>query len=115
MIGSGKNFFNSKFKTQKQKSFHGSERFSKGNQKDILEKTTPGPSDYNVSLVMEPDGICFLSTMKSHGRRAILNEKRQLRLDGNKETPGPGVYKKPSDFGHYDRPNKAIRPQTARA
>lgn len=52
--------------------------------------------------------------MKSHGRRPILNEKRQLRLDGNKYTPGPGEYQKPSDFGHYDKMDSRIRPKTAR-
>lgn len=29
MMGSGKNFYNSKFKTQKQKSFNGGDRFSR--------------------------------------------------------------------------------------
>lgn len=52
--------------------------------------------------------------MKSNGRRPILNEKRQLRLDGNRYTPGPGEYQKPSDFGHYDKPAPLERPKTAR-
>lgn len=30
MLGSGRDFYNSKFKTQKQKSFNGSDRFHKG-------------------------------------------------------------------------------------
>ena len=30
MMGSGKNFYNSRFKTQNQKSFNGGDRFSKG-------------------------------------------------------------------------------------
>lgn len=30
MLGSGRDFYNSKFKTQKQKSFNGSDRFGKG-------------------------------------------------------------------------------------
>lgn len=30
MLGTGKDFYNSKFKTQKQKSFNGGDRFSKG-------------------------------------------------------------------------------------
>jgi hypothetical protein len=40
-----------------------------------LEKQTPGPLDYTIRTI-EPDGIYLLSTMKSSGRRAILNQKR---------------------------------------
>jgi len=66
-----------------------------------LEKNTPGPSDYSIQNTIEPDGIYLLSNMKSSGRRSILNQKRELVLAGNKDTPGPGEYQKPSDFGHY--------------
>lgn len=55
-----------------------------------LAKRTPGPADYSIDNTIEADGSCVLSTMKSNGRRQILNERRQLRLDGNKYTPGPG-------------------------
>ena len=53
--------------------------------------------------------------MKGSGRRQILQQKRELQLVGNKETPGPGSYKKPSDFGHYDAPAPLQRPKTARS
>ena len=52
--------------------------------------------------------------MKGSGRRQILNERRQLQMAGNKYTPGPGEYTKPSDFGHYDIPAALERPKTAR-
>jgi hypothetical protein len=54
------------------------------------EKKTPGPADYSFQNTIEPDGIYLLSNMKSSGRRQILNQKRELALAGNRETPGPG-------------------------
>ena len=38
MMGSGKNFYNSKFKTQKQKSFNGGDRFNRGKKIPIQAK-----------------------------------------------------------------------------
>ena len=76
----------------------------------IIGKMTPGPSDY-ANKTIEPDGIYFLSTMKGSGRRAILGGRRDLKMEGNRETPGPGTYRAPSDFGHYE---DSIRPSTAR-
>ncbi len=75
-------------------SFIGKERFHN-------EKRTPGPGDYIIDHSIEPDGKCLLSTMRGSGRRAIMNEKRELKMAGNKYTPGPGSYRQPSDFGHY--------------
>jgi hypothetical protein len=49
--------------------------------------------------------------MRGSGKRAILNEKRELKWAGNKETPGPGSYRQPSDFGYYE---ERTRPRTAR-
>ena len=79
-----------------------------------LGKRTPGPADYTLENTIEPDGACVLSTMKGSGRRQILNERRQLYMAGNKYTPGPGEYTKPSDFGHYEKPAPLERPKTAR-
>lgn len=66
------------------------------------EQTTPGPQDY-VNKTIEPDGIYLLSNMKSSGRRSFLAGKRNIKLDGNRETPGPGYYRLPSEFGHYEQ------------
>ena len=53
--------------------------------------------------------------MKGSGRRQILNQKRELQLTAvHIDTPGPGTYQKPSDFGHYDRPAPLGRPKTTR-
>ena len=90
MMGSGRDFYNSKFKTQKQKSFNGGDRFNRGTFLSYKGKRTPGPGDYSIESTIEPDGNCVLSTMKGNGRRQILNEKRQLYWAGNKYTPGPG-------------------------
>ena len=89
---------------------HG-KRFQKGNIDSDLEKNAPGPQDY-TNKTIEPDGGYFLSNMKSSGRRTFLNGRRNLKLTGNKETPGPGSYRVPSDFGHYET---IERPATARA
>lgn len=75
--------------------------FLKVKKSIMIDKITPGPSDY-LNKTIEPDGIYLLSNMKSSGRRAILGGKRKLKMDGNRETPGPGTYRAPSDFGHYD-------------
>ena len=53
--------------------------------------------------------------MKGSGRRQILNQKRELQLTSvTIDTPGPGAYQKPSDFGHYNKPAPLDRPMTAR-
>ena len=75
------------------------------------EKSTPGPMDYHNKTI-EPDGIYLLSNMKGSGRRTFMGGKRKLKLDVNEENPGPGSYRAPSDFGHYE---SEIRPSTARA
>lgn len=67
----------------------------------------------------------MLSTNRSDGQRPFLQDKRELRLDGNRYTPGPGYYRMPSDFGHYEKQNletidanaksvRSKRPMTAR-
>lgn len=61
----------------------------------------PGPGHYDDQNVMKKDGHYMLSTNRSDGRRSFMFDKRELRLDGNKYTPGPGYYRMPSDFGHY--------------
>jgi hypothetical protein len=62
---------------------------------NLTEKSTPGPADYTLKNI-SPDGVYLLSNMKGSGRRAILNGRRDLKLEGNKETPGPGTYRNPS-------------------
>lgn len=89
----GAKYMNSKSKNLARTSFFGNERFHK-------EKKTPGPGDYTINTI-EADGRYVLSNMRGSGRRAIMDGKRVLKLDGNKETPGPGTYRQPSDFGHY--------------
>jgi hypothetical protein len=42
-----------------------------------------------------------LSINRSAGKRVFSHDKRELKMDGNRYTPGPGSYRKPSDFGHY--------------
>lgn len=52
---------------------------------------------------MNKEGQYVLSINRSDGRRPFLQDKRELMLDGNRYTPGPGYYRMPSDFGHYEK------------
>ena len=47
----------------------------------------------SVDLGVKWGQLGFLSNMKGSGRRSFLHGRRNLRLDGNKETPGPGTYR----------------------
>jgi len=65
---------------------------------------TPGPGHYRDRNIMNKEGQYVLSTNRSDGQRPFLQDKRELKLEGNRYTPGPGNYRMPSDFGHYDKP-----------
>ena len=57
--------------------------------------------DY-TNKTIDADGIYLLSNMKGSGRRTFLNGKRKFKLDATDGNPGPGNYRLPSDFGHYE-------------
>ena len=65
----------------------------------------PGPGNYKPQNDLSREGKYVLSRNKSAGKRAIMDGRRQSFIDLTKKsqfTPGPGSYRTPSDFGHYD-------------
>lgn len=59
----------------------------------------PGPGSYDP--IDYTDGTYILSQFKNPGTRRFGTAKRmEFRI--NKDTPGPGAYRPPSDFGYLD-------------
>jgi len=85
----------------------GATTFSPARSKRFEEKhdgEKPGPGNYNPSGEINPNGSYFVSKFKtSVGKTFGLSLKRTSSTDSFKEKiPGPGSYKLPSDFGHYE-------------
>ena len=65
----------------------------------------PGPGSYNPS---DYDGVQYLlSNFKTYGTRKYIKDsysgsKRLSLVNTKAETPGPGTYIAPSDFGHLE-------------
>jgi hypothetical protein len=63
----------------------------------------PGPGDYNPSDQIGGTSQYLLSNFKSYGTRKYMPDAT-LSSRGpppaKSETPGPGTYQAPSDFGH---------------
>ena len=69
------------------------------------KKVIPGPGNY------DPDdyagGKYLLSSFKNYGTRKMMPDSQTNRNEIRKrklmsETPGPGSYQAPSDFGHLE-------------
>jgi len=62
----------------------------------------PGPGAYPAKIQDLSKGIYFLSTMKSAMGRAFSKGQRIVNTTNISrcETPGPGSYRVPSDFGY---------------
>lgn len=65
----------------------------------------PGPGSYNPS---DYDGVQYLlSNFKTYGTRKYMKDsysgsKRLSLVNTKADTPGPGTYIAPSDFGHLE-------------
>ena len=65
----------------------------------------PGPGSYNPS---DYDGVQYLlSNFKTYGTRKYMKDsysgsKRLSLVNTKADTPGPGTYMPPSEFGHLD-------------
>lgn len=56
---------------------------------------------------MTPKGEYFVSKLKNSGCRTHYHFDRSTKLTPfATATPGPGSYRLPSDFGHYESKNK---------
>jgi hypothetical protein len=72
-----------------------------------VSKQNPGPANYEPKLGMSPKGDYFISKLKNSGCRTFYHFDRSTKLTPfATETPGPGNYRLPSDFGHYESKNK---------
>jgi hypothetical protein len=71
-------------------------------------KQVPGPGGYTPKGQMAPKGDYFISKLKGSQCRTFYHFDRSTKLTPNQTaTPGPGSYRLPSDFGHYESKNKA--------
>jgi hypothetical protein len=93
------NYFNSKFSGSK------ATLFSPPRSKRFIELKPgyPGPGTYDNPQSLNPDGSYFVSKFKSSFCRTFSHG---MRKDASNPsfvgTPGPGSYKLPSEFGHYE-------------
>mmetsp|Transcript_6729 Transcript_6729/g.11989 ORF Transcript_6729/g.11989 Transcript_6729/m.11989 type:complete len:291 (+) Transcript_6729:201-1073(+) len=72
----------------------------------------PGPGKYSPNLEIQANGTYFLSKFKSSMCRTFPHSPRSSHKTARSiDTPGPGSYRLPSDFGYYDSKNVA-RPNT---
>lgn len=72
-----------------------------------VSKQNPGPGVYSPTFNMTPKGDYFISKLKNSGCRTFYHFDRSTKLRPEQtETPGPGSYRLPSDFGHYESKNK---------
>ena len=68
---------------------------------DITYSRGPSPVTYDISNAsLSPDGKYPLSKMENTLTCRFRSSDRSS-LEFKKNTPGPGNYKLPSDFGHY--------------
>ncbi|CAD8052790.1 unnamed protein product [Paramecium sonneborni] len=80
---------------QKSKSF----RFSPA------KDPSPGPGDYAHLGDIDPKGLYYCSKFVDIKSTIFTKTKRELTKI-RAESPGPGAYRLPSEFGHYEKPNK---------
>lgn len=66
------------------------------------QKLNPGPGRYDPGSTLTRDGSYFVSKFHSSMCRTHYHSNRQTQLSNKSETPGPGNYRMPSDFGYYD-------------
>ena len=65
----------------------------------------PGSGSYNPQNDLSNEGKYVLSKNQSAGKRKFLLGRRLSFTEFSakrSQTPGPGSYRLPSDFGHYD-------------
>jgi len=70
---------------------------------DELKAGNPGPGTYEAPKAIEEDGSYFVSKFRSSFCRSFSHAMRKnASMTSFENTPGPGSYKLPSDFGHYE-------------
>eukprot|EP01017_Pseudomicrothorax_dubius_P025273 TRINITY_DN270_c0_g2_i1.p1 TRINITY_DN270_c0_g2~~TRINITY_DN270_c0_g2_i1.p1 ORF type:complete len:286 (-),score=49.84 TRINITY_DN270_c0_g2_i1:118-975(-) len=97
-ISKGGKHFYSKYKDSGATTFNPpkSKRFNEENP----TKTVPGPGAYDFHATIDSKGTYFNSKFNSSACRTFSHEKRTTFE--TKPAPGPGAYRLPSEFGHYE-------------
>ena len=72
------------------------------------KKSVPGPGQYETLLGMNKTGSYFISKFMSSMCRTHYHSERNTMLGKktNVNSPGPGNYRLPSDFGYYEAKKK---------
>lgn len=70
----------------------------------------PGPGHYPTVVSLDRNGVYFLSKFQSSGCRRFGRESRaSVSTRGSQlNTPGPGSYRAPSEFGYYQAKNSLV-------
>ena len=68
----------------------------------------PGPGHYPVYPGISKSGIYFLSKFRSSLCRTFGARCSDTSLSHKTQTPGPGTYRVPSDFGYAEPPGKLV-------
>ncbi|KRX09777.1 hypothetical protein PPERSA_02649 [Pseudocohnilembus persalinus] len=96
-------YFNSKFKSSGAMHWNPprSKRFPKNQADDV-----PGPGQYPLKISINENGSYFISNFKSSKCRTFSHEMRKTLGGTFSQTPGPGNYRLPSEFGYYEAKKK---------
>ncbi|CDW81826.1 UNKNOWN [Stylonychia lemnae] len=70
------------------------------------KKSVPGPGQYEFNQGMNQQGSYFVSKFMSSMCRTHYHADRSTLLGQKLQTPGPGNYRLPSDFGYYESKKK---------
>lgn len=68
-----------------------------------LKSYIPGPGQYNPSDTCS-NGMYLLSNFKNYGTKKFKQDTKMgtLKTNKNMDTPGPGTYMPPSEFGYLE-------------
>lgn len=69
---------------------------------DYYRRNTPGPGNYNPSDYDSSTGMYITSKFRNRGSIQYRHDITKKVERATTETPGPGSYIAPSDFGHLD-------------
>ena len=79
---------------------------------NLLQRSLPGPGQYDPNDYQE--GNYIVSKYKNPGVRRFGTSARMQLKTPSIDTPGPGTYRQPSDFGYVDT-IKQTSPRTAQS
>jgi len=78
---------------------------SRSHEINDKKKNDPGPGAYDLKTGINTSGAYFVSKFKSNLARSFGHSIRKNASSNTLgSTPGPGSYRLPSEFGHYEGP-----------